>query len=85
MELVVAQVVGAVPVAQPGQLEQVRGLAVAEVNDDKAAVVGVDAAGLGQAERFLVKGEGTVQITDVEIVVCKGELHRDKPPEMELL
>ena len=47
VELIVAEVVGAVPVAQPGQLKQVRGLAVPKIDDDKAAVVRVDAAGFG--------------------------------------
>ena len=38
------------------------------------------AADLLQTQSFLIKGEGSVQITDVEVVVCKGECHRFVPP-----
>ena len=42
------------PTAQPGQLEQVLRNAVAQIDDDKAAVRRVDTAGFGQAERVII-------------------------------
>ena len=49
MELIVAEIVRLVPVAQPGQLELVRRRAVRQVDDGEAAVLGIDCAQNGTA------------------------------------
>ena len=71
VELVVAEIVRLVPVAQPCQLEQVRRCAVGQVYNNEAAVRCVDAAGFGQTESLLIKRKRTVQIADVKVIVCK--------------
>ena len=75
MELIVAEIVRLVPVAQPGQLELVRRRAVRQVDDGEAAVLGVDAADLLEAECLILKFERTLKIADVEVIVRKTELH----------
>ena len=71
VELIVAEIVRLVPVAQPRQLEQMRRYAVGQVYNNEAAVRCVDAAGFGQTESLLIKRKRTVQIADVKVIVCK--------------
>ena len=74
MELIVAEIVRLVPVAQPGQLELVRRRAVRQVDDGEAAVLGVDAADLLETECLIIKFERTLKVADVEVIVRKTEL-----------
>ena len=76
MELVVAQVIGAVPIAQPGQLEAVAGHAVAQKDDREGAIRGILAAHLGETECLAVKGERALEIEHIDIVVVEAKLHK---------
>ena len=75
MKLVVAQIIGPVPVAQPGQLKAVAGDAVAQKYNGERAVGGLLAADFGEAERLPVEGEGAVKVENIDVIVVKTELH----------
>jgi len=55
MKLAVAKVLGAVHIAQPGELELKIALLVAKIDNDEGAVFRVYAAHFLKAERFLVE------------------------------
>ena len=54
VELALSQVVGLVPVLQPGQLQLVAGRGVAQINKDKASVCRLLAAYLLKSQCFLI-------------------------------
>ena len=78
MELVFAEVVRLWMVAQPGQLKLVLTFAVAEIDDDEAAVFRFHAAHFLEAERLIVESETVFKIGDIEIIVQERKLHVDR-------
>ncbi len=79
VEFVVAEVVGFLPVPKPGQLQLMAGLAVAEEDEDEAAVGGLLPPHLLELEGLLVEADALFQVEDVEIVVGKTEFHGFSP------
>ena len=79
MDLVVTQVVRAVPVSEPGELKEMGRRAVSEVYKLKASVFGVFCAGHGQSQRFFIECERFLKIIYIQIVVCKSKFHGEPP------
>ena len=71
MEFVVAQIVGAVHIPKPGELQKMRGDAVSKVDELEASVLGCCLPGYGKSQGFLVKIQRFFQIIYVDIVVIK--------------
>ena len=71
MEFVVAQIVGAVHIPKPGELQKMRGDAVSKVDELEASVLGCCLSGYGKSQGFLVKIQRFFQIIYVDIVVIK--------------
>ena len=65
-------------VAQPGQLKLVLAFAVAEIDDDEAAVFCFHAAHFLKAEGLVVESEAVFKIGDIEIIVQERKLHVDR-------
>ena len=63
VELVVPQVVGLGAVPQPGELQGVGGVAVAQIDNGKIRVF--DAAHLPQLQGFFIKRHAFLQVQDV--------------------
>ena len=71
VELALSQVVGLVPVLQPGQLQLELRQAVPQVDQFERAVGGLLLPHRLQAQCLLVEGQALVQIQDVEIEVVE--------------
>ena len=78
MKLAVAQIVGAIHVPHPGQLQLEVAFPVGQIHDDKGAVRRGDAPHFRKAQSLLIKGFGTVQIKDVVVFVDHFKLHCEK-------
>ena len=73
MNLVFAEVIGRGAVFQPGQFQQMLGLAVTEEHQRKVGFF--LAADLHQPQGLFIEGQAFFQIEDIEVVVGKCKLH----------
>ena len=71
MDFILAQIICALMVAQPGELDFVPARAVAEEDEDKAAVGRFVAAQLGKAERLFIERKAPVKIA-IEAAIRQG-------------
>lgn len=73
MEFVVSQIVGLLPIFQPGQLQQMAGLMVSQIHDGE--IRGFNPPGFFQAQGFFIESQGSLEVQHIEIVVDEFELH----------
>ena len=75
MYFIVTEVIRVVAVFQPSQFQLVLSGVITKVNQDEATVICNFSCNLGQTQCFLVKGKALIQIENIDIIVCKFEVH----------
>ena len=75
MYFIVTEVIRVVAVFQPGQFQLVLSGVITKVNQDEATVICNFSCNLRQTQCLLVRGKALIQIENINIIVCKFEVH----------
>ena len=81
VELVLAEIVRLLAVAEPRQFKLMRAGAVLQIHDNERAVPGVDSAHFMHVEGVTIELETFVKIKHIEVVVNHPEFHESSPPD----
>ena len=75
MDLIIAKVIRAIHIPEPGELKKMRCDAVSQVYELETAIIGILCARYSKVERLFVKCKRFVQVVDVQIVVGECKIH----------